>query len=125
MHKKNAAAPPPPPDPTAGIVAMAGASVDKMAMFTGGQVMQAQMQTNMMNLMGMRMQMMESDKLDAKVEIASLNYELRMREMTMTHKENMTGLANDHVEALALNDEIELDSTNYRYPYQQGQQSAG
>ena len=83
------------------------------------------MQTNMMNLMGMRMQMMESDKLDAKVEIASLNYELRMREMTMTHKENMTELANDHVEALALNDEIELDSTNYRYPYQQGQQSAG
>lgn len=119
MHKKNAAAPPPPPDPTAGIVAMAGASVDKMAMFVGGQVMQAQMQTNMMNLMGMRMQMMEADRLDTKVEIASLNYEARMREMQLLHKERMTELANDHVEALAENDDIQLDSTNYRYPYQQ------
>lgn len=120
MGKKNstAPAPPPPVDYTAAILGQSKDSVDKMAIFTGGQIMQSQMQTNMMNLMGMRMQMMESDKLDAKLEIASLNFEARMREMHLIHEETMTKEANRHVETLAQNDEIELDSANYQYPYQ-------
>jgi hypothetical protein len=111
---------PPPVDPTAGMAITAAASVDKMAMFVGGQVMQTQMMTNMMNLQGMRDMMLQQDKLDAKLEIASLNYEARMNESEMGHKERMTELANDHVEALALNNEIDLDSDNYAYPYQWG-----
>lgn len=120
MHDKSstAAAPPPPVDYTAAMLGQSKDSIEKMQIFTGGQIMQAQMQANTMNLMGMRMQMMESDRLDTKVEIASMNYEVRMREMHLLHEEKMTDLANRHVEFLASNDEIEVDSTNYNYPYQ-------
>lgn len=111
---------PPNPDPTAGIAVTAMASVDKMAMYVGGQVQQAQLQTNMMNLMGMRMQLMENQRLDNKYEMAILNFEARVKESEMQHKERMTELANDHIETLASNDEISLDSKNYAYPYQWG-----
>ena len=111
---------PPNPDPTAmGIAAVMG-SVDKMAMYVGGQVQQTQMQTNMMNLMGMRMQMTAQQQLDNKLEIAMLNYEARMREAEMGHKERMTELADTHVERLAESNEISLDSKDYSYPYQWG-----
>jgi len=116
------AAPPPPPDPTAGIGLAAAASVDKMAMYVGGQVMQTQMQTNMMKLMGMQQIIIAQDKLDAKLEIAHMNFEARMREAQMGHSERMTELAQNHVEKLAGDGLIELDSNQYNqgYPYSFG-----
>jgi len=112
--------PPQPPDYTPAMVAQSAASVEKMAMFVGGQVMQTGMMTSMMNMQGMRDLMLQQDKLDAKLEIASLNYEARMQEGEWKHDEKMTELANDHVETLAAGDEITLNSENYNYPYQWG-----
>lgn len=117
--------PPPPPDPTPGIVAMAAASVDKTAMQVGGMVMQTQMQVNMMNLASMRMQIEQQDRLDAKLEIAAMNYEVKMRELHLGHQERMTELANTHVERMADQGHLEgFDVANYKYPYQTGAQNA-
>ncbi len=118
-------APPPPVDYTPAMVAQSSASVEKMAMFVGGQVMQTQMTTSLMNMQGMRDMMLQQDKLDAKLEIASLNYESRAREAEMGHRERMTELSNTHIENLAQGDEIELNSEDYRYPYAWGGDSSG
>jgi hypothetical protein len=112
---------PAPPDPTAGLAVTASASVDKMAMYVGGQVMQTQMMTNLMNLQGSRDTMLQQDKLDARLEIAHLNYEARTAEAEMRHEETMSAEANEHVETLAGAGAISLDSGDYSYPYQWGE----
>ena len=112
---------PPPVDYNPAMSVQAMASADKMAMFVGGQVQQTMLQTNMMNLMGMRMQMMQEDKLDAKLEIASMNYEARMQEAQWRHEERTQELSNNHVEALV--DKGMMDQEQFsdiRYPYQWG-----
>jgi len=112
--------PAPPPYPTLGMIAFAEAGKEKMAYMVGGQVMQTQMQTNMMTMMGMERSMMHSASLDAKLEVASMNYEARMKESKMDYDVKLRQEANRHVESLAKSDEIELDSESYAYPYQYG-----
>ncbi len=88
---------------------MAEASMANMAMFVGGQVQQTQMQTNMMNLMGMRMQQMEQGKLDTKLEIASMNTNVKMQEAQYRHDEKLLELLNNHIEELVDDGMIDPD----------------
>lgn len=113
---------PPPVDYSGAMIAQADAGARQMAMYVGGQTQQTLMMTNVMNMQGMRDMMLQQDKLDAKLEIATMNYDLRAREEMNRHKESMVELANRHIETLAKHDEIELNSENYDvgYPYQLG-----
>lgn len=82
--------------------------------------MQTMMMTGMMNMQGLYNLAAQQDKIDAKLEIAQMNYEARSAEAEMVHEERMTELADSHVEKLAEMDAIQLDSKNYQYPYQWG-----
>ncbi len=100
---------PAPVDYNPGMIAMAEASKANMAMFVGGQVQQTQMQTNMMNLMGQRMQMMEQGKLDTKLEIAGMKQEADMQEAQYRHDEKLLSLLNTHIEELVDDGMIDPD----------------
>ena len=91
---------PPPIDYNPAIGDIADASKANMAMFTQGQVDQTKLQTNMMNLMGMRMQQMEQGKLDTKLEIATMKVEGKMQEAQWRHDEKLLELLNNHIEEL-------------------------
>ncbi len=91
---------PDPVDYNPAIDASVEASKANMAMFTAGQIEQTRMQTNMMNLMGMRMQQMEQGKLDTKLEIATMKHSGDMQEAQWRHDEKLIELLNNHVEAL-------------------------
>ncbi len=94
------------------IKAQMAASLDKMSMFVGSQQMQADMINSASAKQHIRdLQMMQA-KSDAKLDIMELDFKANAAEAEMGHKEAMTGSANQHIESLAKQNQIELQRQN-------------
>ena len=113
---------PPPVDYNPALSMQATQQTEQMRVWTGSQVQQTQMQTSTMQILGAQNLAAQEERLDARLETAYLNFQSQMEQMRLTHKENMVQEADRHIETLAKNNDIQLNSEDYQgsYPYQFG-----
>lgn len=113
---------PPPVDYNPALSMQAAQQTQQMTVWAASQENQTAMQTSTMQILGAQNLAAQQERLDAKLEIAYLNFQARTEEMRLTHQERLVEAANRHIETLAKNDEIELNSEDYQggYPYQYG-----